>query len=67
MPSAIETLVYERLDNAKDNGYTVFLAGSPADIASDLIEFDSECENHLEGELIPHIISWQAKNGTPTS
>jgi uncharacterized membrane protein len=61
----LEQLVHEALDNAKDNGYSVFLLGSPQEIADDLIEY-SVLDDHLSGDLIPHIETWQANEGSPS-
>jgi uncharacterized protein YciU (UPF0263 family) len=59
----LESLVNEALDNAKDNGYDVFLAGSPEAIADDLVMFDAALEDQAPVHLIPHVITWQRKQG----
>lgn len=59
----LEQLVHQSLDNAKENGYTVFLAGTPQEIADDLIEYCQPLENVLSYFIIPHVISWQHKQG----
>ena len=60
---SLEALVHESLDNAKDNGYDVLLAGPAFDIAVDLLEYDAQFEGHWVGQIIPHVESWQQKQG----
>ncbi len=59
----LERVVHEELDNAKDNGYTVFLAGSAYEIACDMTEYSATFEDHSPNDLVPHIKTWQAKQG----
>lgn len=61
--SDLEQRVHEALDNAKENGYTVFLAGTPQEIADDLIEYCQPLEDVLSYFIIPHVITWQQKQG----
>lgn len=61
--SNLEQRVHEALDNAKENGYTVFLAGTPQEIADDLIEYCQPLEDVLSYYIIPHVITWQQKRG----
>lgn len=59
----LEQRVHGALDNAKENGYTVFLAGTPQEIADDLIEYCQALEDVLSYFIIPHVIAWQQKQG----
>jgi hypothetical protein len=59
----LEQQVHEALDNAKDSGYTVFLAGSAYEIACDMIDCSDQFEDHLPDTLVPFVQSWQSKQG----
>lgn len=59
----LEQIVHEQLDNAKDNGYSVLLAGSVQDIADDLLQYSAELEDYMSKDVWPHIVSWQSKQG----
>lgn len=59
----LEQSVHEALDNAKDSGYTVFLAGTPYDIACDMVDYAAQFEDHSPMELVPHVETWQSKQG----
>jgi uncharacterized protein YciU (UPF0263 family) len=61
-----EQSVHEALDNAKDNGYSVFLAGTAYEVACDMTEYDAQFEDHSPMDLVPHVETWQAKQGETT-
>ena len=51
-------IIFENLDNAKDNGY-VMIDHDPERVAEDLLEFSAECEEMSVKEVLPHIKDWQ--------
>ena len=60
MTDPIKALVYEALDNAKENGYDDFLVGSAEQIAGDMIEYCQQLEDTSPALIIPHVLTWQS-------
>jgi hypothetical protein len=60
MTNTIERMVYQALDNARENGYDQrFL--TPEDIAHDLTDCDADLGGAHVNDLLPHIASWMAE------
>lgn len=64
--SNIKQIVFENLQNAKENG--AFGRGgyldsaSAAEIADDMIALAADCETYSANELLPHVEAWLEGN-----
>lgn len=57
----LQQTVYESLNNARENGYDLTTWDSE-EIAEDLMQYDTGCENSTVEELVPHINKWKESN-----